>query len=82
MRLIATKKVDEIGRIMLPRSLRAKYRIKTSTSIDICVDDSGQIVLRKVEPCCVICGKMDDLKKLDSRDCVCIHCRARIREID
>ena len=79
---IATKRVDEVGRIVLPRSLRKKHGLEAETYVDVFVDDSGQVVLQRATSCCVICGGADDLKTLrGDRDFVCIHCRTKIKEI-
>ena len=50
MALFATRKIDELGRIVIPKELRKKYQIDTGTAVDICADTNGQIVLRKSEP--------------------------------
>jgi len=82
MKFIATKTIDEIGRIVLPLSLRSKYQISADSEVDICIDDNGQIVLRKTQPCCAICNGADNLKAFDERNRICTHCRTKIKEID
>ena len=47
MKLIATRKIDELGRILLPMEIRKRYQLEADTALDICVDDSGQIVLQR-----------------------------------
>ena len=67
------RKVDELGRIVLPIELRRTLDIATQDEIEIfAVDD--QIVLHKHEPSCVFCNSNRDLisyhNKRVCRDCV------------
>ena len=74
MRVIETRKIDSLGRILLPISLRNKLDIYESSDVDICVKD-GQVILRKSQPNCKICGQTDSLKQLPSKEVfVCAHC--------
>lgn len=43
-----TRKVDDMGRIVLPIELRRNTGIEEGTSLEIYVDDTGSIVLRPV----------------------------------
>jgi len=47
MRILETRKVDALGRIVLPVELRKEFEIEENSDIDICVIDD-QIVLKKV----------------------------------
>ena len=49
------RKVDELGRIVLPIELRRTLDIAEKDSIEIYVDGSS-IILKKYEPTCVFCG--------------------------
>ncbi len=49
------RKVDELGRIVIPMELRRTLDIEKEDSVEIFVDD-GSIVLRKYEPACIFCG--------------------------
>jgi len=51
MRVVETRKVDSLGRIVLPIELRKEFDIGDRSVVDICVNDN-QIVLRKNEPSC------------------------------
>jgi len=83
MKLIETRQIDEVGRFVLPMSIRKKCCIDAETKIDICIDCQGQIVLRKSSLHCVICGGTDELKRMrNEHDCVCIHCRIIIKRMD
>lgn len=49
------RKVDELGRIVLPKELRDIFDIKIKDPLEIYVDDE-LIILKKYEPACVFCG--------------------------
>lgn len=49
------RKVDELGRIVLPIELRRTLDIAEKDSLEIYVDDN-RIILKKYEPSCVFCG--------------------------
>jgi transcriptional pleiotropic regulator of transition state genes len=51
------KKVDQLGRIVLPSSVRKKHGIETDTPLEVLTDDSnGTIVLRVFKSGCAECG--------------------------
>jgi len=77
MYLIATRKVDELGRIVLPMELRKRYQMGPDTAVNIGVNSSGQIVLQRSNPYCRICGKEDDLMKFKEKDAYICACCAR-----
>jgi len=54
------RKVDELGRIVLPSELRSTLNIKEKDPLEIFIEDS-KIILRKYEPSCVFTGIMDGL---------------------
>ena len=54
------RKVDELGRVVLPIELRRNYNINEKDALEIFVDDE-KIVLKKYEPADIFTGSMDDL---------------------
>ena len=54
------RKVDELGRIVLPIELRRTLEIAERDSLEIYVDGST-IILKKYEPADIFTGSMDDL---------------------
>src|SRR5687767_11831742 len=67
------RKVDDLGRIVLPVELRRLHGIRTGDALEISVDGEA-IVLRKLAAGCVICGSTERLRKYKDRlicgDCV------------
>lgn len=56
------RKVDNLGRVVIPKELRTKMDIKEGTEIEI-LANSENITLRKYNPGCHCCGETtNDLK--------------------
>ena len=49
------RKVDELGRVVLPIELRRTLNISYKDSLEI-FTDNNMVVLRKYEPSCIFCG--------------------------
>ena len=54
------RKVDELGRVVLPIELRRNLNINEKDSLEIFVDEET-IILKKYEPCDIFTGSMEDL---------------------
>ena len=54
------RKVDELGRVVLPIEIRRTLGIDVKDSLEIFVDD-GMIILRKYEPADIFTGDLEDL---------------------
>lgn len=54
------RKVDELGRIVLPIELRRSLNIDVKDSLEIFVDED-RIVLKKYEPTDIFTGEMENL---------------------
>ena len=54
------RKVDELGRVVIPIELRRTLDIEEKDALEIYVD-SDRIILRKYEPACVFCGNAADV---------------------
>ncbi|MBE6907735.1 AbrB/MazE/SpoVT family DNA-binding domain-containing protein [Marasmitruncus massiliensis] len=66
------RKVDELGRIVLPIELRRTLDINEKDSLEIYVD-GNQIVLKKYEPACIFCNSAIDVINFKGRN-VCTEC--------
>lgn len=66
------RKVDELGRIVLPIELRRTLDINEKDALEIYVD-SNQIILRKYEPSCIFCGEVDGVIDFKGKK-VCSKC--------
>ena len=66
------RKVDELGRIVLPIELRRTMGIEVKDALEIYVD-GDLIVLKKYEPSCVFCGNAKDIIHFKGMN-VCSDC--------
>jgi transcriptional pleiotropic regulator of transition state genes len=66
------RKVDELGRIVIPIELRRTLGIDVKDSLEIYVDNE-RIILKKYEPACLFCGNADNVKHYKGR-IVCEEC--------
>ncbi|PPB10876.1 AbrB/MazE/SpoVT family DNA-binding domain-containing protein [Brevibacillus laterosporus] len=67
------RKIDDLGRIVLPKELRDSNGLPSGTPMEMFVD-GDRIVLRKYEPGCVLCGSVQDLEMHKSGKLVCKSC--------
>ena len=71
------RKVDELGRIVLPKELRKMFDIDHKDPIEIYVDGDS-IILKKYEPACIFCESATDvINYMDKR--ICKECIAKIK---
>ena len=54
------RRVDELGRVVIPIELRNKFGIAEKDPIEIYVEGST-IILKKYEPNCIFCGNSKNL---------------------
>ena len=66
------RKVDELGRIVLPIELRRTLEIAEKDALEIYVE-GNTIVLRKYEPCCVFCGDARNISSFRGKN-ICGAC--------
>ena len=72
------RRVDELGRVVIPMELRNKLGIAVKDPIEIFVDGSN-IVLKKYEQNCIFCGSTKDLLEYKGR-LICDKCADQITE--
>ena len=70
------RKVDELGRIVLPIELRRTLDIAERDPLEIYVDGSS-IVLTKYQPACIFCGDSGDIITYKGKNV----CEACLREL-
>lgn len=66
------RKVDELGRVVIPIELRRTLDIAEKDSLEIYVDGEN-IILRKYEPACIFCGDATDVETFRGRK-ICRKC--------
>lgn len=67
------RKVDILGRIVIPKELRDALDIEDKDPLEIFVEDD-RIILKKYNPSCIFCGSSNDVvlykEKLICEECI------------
>lgn len=66
------RKVDELGRVVIPIELRRTLDITHNDSLEIYVEGE-QIILRKYQPACIFCGEVSNVETFRGKK-VCQSC--------
>ena len=74
------RRVDELGRVVIPIELRNKFGIAEKDPIEIYVDGSN-IILKKYEPNCIFCGNSKNLISYKDK-LVCTKCAQKLSDLD
>ena len=72
------RKVDELGRIVLPIELRRTLGIEEKDRIEIFVDGES-IILRKYQPACIFCDNAKDIINYKGKN-ICPDCIRAMNE--
>lgn len=73
------RKIDELGRIVLPIETRKILGINTKDPVEIYMDNDS-IILRKYEPACMFCGSADDTIRFNGK-LICKNCYEKMGEL-
>ena len=73
------RKVDELGRIVLPIELRRTLDIEERDPLEIYLD-GDKIILGKYTPACLFCGSSEELAKKKKKN-VCKACIQALNEL-
>lgn len=72
------RKVDELGRIVLPSELRKSLDINVKDSLEIFVSGES-IILKKYMPVCLFCGDSENTTTFKGK-IVCKNCLKQLRK--
>lgn len=73
------RKVDELGRVVIPIELRRTLQINEKDPLEIYVDGE-KIILKKYEPACIFCGNADNLRRYREKN-ICSDCLQQLRQV-
>ena len=73
------RKVDDLGRIVLPIELRRTLDIAERDELEIFMEND-RIVLQKYEPACIFCGSARSVTAFNRKN-VCGDCIQKLREL-
>ena len=66
------RKIDELGRIVIPKEIRKKLGINIKDPMEIYADGHS-VTLRKIEDKCVFCGATKNLSSFKEK-LICKNC--------
>ncbi len=66
------RKIDELGRIVLPIEIRNTMGIQSRDSLEIFVDED-RIILKKYQPSCIFCDNSDGITFFKGK-LICSEC--------
>ena len=70
------RKVDELGRIVIPKEIRKNLKISNNSPLAIFAD-SNSIIIKNIQPTCVICGSKNSLMSFKEKF-ICQSCAENI----
>jgi transcriptional pleiotropic regulator of transition state genes len=73
------RKVDQLGRIVLPKSLRKRYNMNEGDPVEILVS-GDHIILERFRSRCVFCSSMEQVSDFKGRH-VCAECMGEMIEL-
>ena len=71
------RRVDELGRIVLPIEIRKVLDIKQHDAVEIFTDED-KIILQKYQPACVFCNNIEDIVYFQNKR-VCQACVDKLK---
>ena len=66
------RKVDDLGRLVIPKELRKTMNINKKDPMEIFVD-GDKVILKKYEPACIFCGDAENTIEYEGKT-VCERC--------
>ena len=73
------RKVDELGRIVLPIEMRRTLDIGEKDALEIYVEGSS-VILKKYKPTCIFCDTAKDIKAFRGKN-ICPKCLKELKEL-
>ena len=73
------RRIDDLGRLVLPIELRRMLEIAEGDALEIFTEDN-MIVLKKYQPACIFCGNAKDVSTFKGKN-ICPECAAKIKDI-
>ncbi len=70
------RKIDDLGRIVIPAETRKLFNIREGDHLFIAVE-GGSIVMRKMTDTCTFCGTDDGVKQFKGKG-ICAGCRNQL----
>ena len=75
-----TRSVDELGRLVLPKSIRMSLDINDKDELEVFVE-GNRIILQKREVGCIFCNHAENLLIFNGKH-VCARCQNALKDLD
>lgn len=66
------RRVDELGRIVIPKEIRQELEINIKDPMEI-YTDGNSIILKKVQNSCIFCGETKNINEFNDK-IICSKC--------
>lgn len=73
------RKIDELGRIVIPQGIRKALDIETGDSLELFLEEE-KLVIRKYSLACVFCGEREQLLVYQEKH-ICQNCLDTLRKV-
>ncbi|KXG77855.1 Transition state regulatory protein AbrB [Fervidicola ferrireducens] len=73
------RKVDELGRVVIPIELRRTLDINEKDALEIYVD-TDRIILKKYQPGCIFCGSAENIITFKGKN-ICEDCASELKKV-
>ena len=74
------RRLDELGRVVIPKEIRKKLEIDEKDPIEICIDEHS-IILRKPITGCIFCNNSKDLCSYKEK-LICKNCLVKLSKMN
>lgn len=75
-----TRKIDGVGRIVIPKELRDMLEFDEDTMIEMVVDkEQKQLILNKYQRGCIFCNSLKDTTNFEGKT-ICKDCLAKLKK--
>ncbi|MBY6965292.1 AbrB/MazE/SpoVT family DNA-binding domain-containing protein [Clostridium botulinum] len=72
------RKVDELGRIVIPKELRRTLNLEEGDGLEI-YTEGEQIILKKYSPACIFCGEASEVINFKGKN-ICKKCMRELKK--
>lgn len=73
------RKIDNLGRVVLPIELRRTFGLHKEDPVEIFIDDEF-ILLKKYQPSCIFCNEVRDVTSFNGK-MVCRNCLEKLKDL-
>jgi len=73
------RKIDDLGRIVIPRELRKEMEMEVKDSVEVYVEE-GNVVFKKYLPSCSFCNSKEDIITYKGKN-VCSDCVRNLKQL-